>query len=403
MNIRSFLNARRLRDYPRLMLVTTLVILGGNLLLHQGWIGGLGQVIGGDFIMFYSTGLIYKTDPARIYDYEEQFRIQQTLVEPTILSGLNPFMNPPYVAILFTVFSLFPLFWSLIIWTCLTVIFCVMSARLIAPLMPKILREVGFTDKQYLIVILSFFPFIEGILAGQNHGLTLLLVTGILVAAYRKRWLLAGALAGALIYKPHLILGLLITWLVWKNIKALAGFAGIAAIWIGSFLLVNGLSPMFSYFQISQFLLSLPYTEGFPGYIIVTLNGFLSSILPANTAHSVLLVSQILFLFAAGLVAWMAYHHRKSSPAQQMSVLALAIVFPLAFSPYVQLHDLLFTAPIFIIWACYDNTSRVFNTAVFTYVGTFILTLLAAITGIAWIAFITLGLFWQIFLWNRSI
>ncbi len=115
------------------------------------------------------------------------------------------------------------------------------------------------------------------------------------------------------------------------------------------------------------------------------------------------IITQIVFVLIAGKIAWIAYQHRNSSPAQQMSILALALVFPLAFSPYVQLHDLLMIAPIFIIWACYDNASRVFNAAVFTYVGAFFLTLLAATSGIAWMAFITLGLFWQMFLWNRSL
>jgi hypothetical protein len=60
------INAKRLRDYPRLMLFTVWIILGLNILLHQGWKGGFGQIIGGDFIMFYSTGLIYRNEPQLI-------------------------------------------------------------------------------------------------------------------------------------------------------------------------------------------------------------------------------------------------------------------------------------------------------------------------------------------------
>lgn len=181
----------------------------------------------------------------------------------------------------------------------------------------------------------------------------------------------------------------------------MAGFAGIAALLIGSFLLINGITPLYNYYQASQLILSLPYNDGFPGYIIITLNGFLSSILPPGSALVIQMVSLLFLVIAAGVVALIAYQHRFSSQDQQIPTLALAIVFPLAFSPYVQLHDLLLIAPIFIFWARYDTSSRGFITAVITYVGTFFLTLLAAITGVAWIAIITLGLFVQILIWNH--
>jgi hypothetical protein len=400
MNIKTFLNAKRLRDYPRLMLFATSAILCINLLLHQGWIGGFGQIIGGDFLMFYTTGLIYRTESTRIYDYAEQLRIQQELVMPTTLNGLNPFMNPPYTAALLSLFPLLPLPWSFLTWSCLTILCGVLAVYIISPLIPEKLRVGGLNKTQYLILILSFFPFIEGILAGQNHGLTLLLVTGILVSAYKEHWFLSGTLAGAMIYKPQLILGLLIIWVIRKNIKALAGFSAVAILWAGSFLLLNGISLFVEYIQASRFFMLLPYADGFPGYIIITLNGFLTSILPASTSHLVQLISQMLFVFAAGLLAWIAYQRRKSSPAQQMPILALALVFPLAFSPYVQLHDLLYVVPIFIVWARFDSSPYVLYTAVFTYAAAFILTLLAATTGIAWMAVITISLFLNMVRWN---
>lgn len=400
--VKSFLNAKRIRDYPRLMLFVTSAILCINLLLHQGWVGGFGQIIGGDYLMFYTTGLIYRTESTRIYDYAEQMRIQQELVMPTKLNGLNPFMNPPYTAVLFSLFPLLPLNWSFFTWSCLTVLFCIAAVYLISPLIPEKLRGAGFNKTQYLILILSFFPFTEGLLAGQNHGLTLLLVTGIIVSAIKERWFITGALTGAMIYKPQLILGLLIIWVIWKNIKALVGFSTVAIIWVGSFLLSNGISLFIEYIDASQVFMLFPYVEGFPGYIIITLYGFLTSILPASTSHTVQIISQLIFISSAGAVAWIAYQHRKSSPAQQIPTLALALIFPLAFSPYVQLHDLLFTAPIFIIWAGYDNSPRVLTTVVITYVGAFLLTLFAVTTDIAWVAFIAIFIFVKISFWNFS-
>jgi hypothetical protein len=55
----TWINEKRLRDYPRLMLIATWLIIVLNILFRDGWQGGLGQIIGGDFIMFYSTGRLY--------------------------------------------------------------------------------------------------------------------------------------------------------------------------------------------------------------------------------------------------------------------------------------------------------------------------------------------------------
>ena len=401
--IKDFLNTRRLRDYPRLMLITTLGILAINLFLHQGWLGAFGQVIGGDFVMFYSTGSLYRTDPARIYDYAEQYRLQQSLVEPIKLNGLNPFMNPPYTAMLFSLITYLPLLWSLLLWTLSSIIFTVLSVHLISPLVPNRLRQAGLSNKQFLILVFSFFPFIEGLLAGQNHTLTLLLVTALLVSAHNERWVLSGILAGTLIYKPQLVVGLLIVWAIWKNFKALFGFSIVAILWAGSYVLMHGVTPFLEYFQVSQFFMSLPYIEGFPGYIIITLYGLLTSIFPANTAPTLQLTSHLIFILASGLVAWFAWRQRHTSPSSKMPVLLLCLIMPLAFSPYVQLHDLLLVAPIFIVWARYDNASRVFASAVFTYAGAFILTLFAALTGIAWLSLITLVLFFQMVISNHAL
>ena len=78
-----------------------------NLLLHQGWIGAFGQVIAGDFIMFYSTGEIYRSNPTLIYDFDTQNQTQQALVAPSVLPGYNPYMNPPFVAPFFSLLTLY--------------------------------------------------------------------------------------------------------------------------------------------------------------------------------------------------------------------------------------------------------------------------------------------------------
>ena len=388
----KFLNPRRLHDYPYLFLIAIIILLMVNIIFHQGWLGGFGQLLGGDYVMFYATGLSYRTDINLIYNYSEQYRIQESLVQPTQLLGYNPFMNPPYVAMAFSLLPLLPLEWSLVVWSIFSILCCILSVYLFSRYLP-LAAGIGMTFKHLLVLTISFFPFIEGLQAGQNHAITLVLVTGILISAYHERWLLAGILAGSLIYKPQLVIGIIIVWVVWRNIKALVGFSSIVMLWAGSFVLLHGITPFLQYLETSHFLMLLPYQEGFPGYIITTLFGLLTSIMPTSMARILQAVSYIFFILAGAAITWVAYRQRKSPHSIQIPILAVAFIYPLALSPYVQYHDLLLIVPVFIAWAANDHSQSVLKAAILTYLGAFLLLLLSVLTGIAWVAMIPIGLF----------
>ena len=63
MKLSTFLNKRRLHEYPYLFLGTMLVIFMLNIFLHQGWIGGTGNVLGTDFITLYASGINQPDQP----------------------------------------------------------------------------------------------------------------------------------------------------------------------------------------------------------------------------------------------------------------------------------------------------------------------------------------------------
>ena len=393
------INQRRLRDYPRLMLVTAWAILAINLLLHQGWQGLLGQIIGSDFIMFYSTGLIYRSHPNLIYDYDEQLRVQQSLIHPTVLPGLNPFMNPPYVAPLYSMLTSLPLSWAISLWTCLMLLCVVVAVRWMAGFIPPGVRSSGLNFGQLLIIVLSFFPLIEGLQAGQNHGLTLLLVTALIFFTFSGRGYLAGVAAGLLLYKPQFVLGFLIIWVVWRQYKALAGFCGVALIWIGSFFISHGYQLFQDFQQLSQVFLLLPYIEGFPRYILVTIYGLLTSILPQSFQPAIAWISNGLFILAAGGLAYLAYRLRHQPMERRIPALALALLYPLIATPYTLLHDLLILIPGFVLWARYDSSHRLMHTAIIIYLGAFFLTLAAALTKIALVSMLVICLAVAVIIW----
>ncbi|HSQ16483.1 MAG TPA: glycosyltransferase family 87 protein [Anaerolineales bacterium] len=396
MKLSTFLNKRRLHEYPYLFLGTMLVIFILNIILHQGWIGGTGNVLGTDFITLYAAGLINRTNPEQLYDFNAQRAMQETLIAPTPLPGLNPFISPPYVAFAYSFLTYLPLPWSLALWSGLTLIFVFLAMLCITQYFPRI---DGLNRRQLIVVSLSFMPFFVGFQAGQNHAITLVLVTGILAAAFREKWFLAGTLAGGLIYKPQLAIGLLIVWLVWRNTKALMGFVTIALVWICPYVIIHGFDPMRTYFEISKELLLLPFIEGFPGYLLTTLHGLVSSVMLASTAETINLLSQAVFVLVGGFLGWCAYQQRKQANSPQIPIVVLAVITPLAFSPYVQFHDLLLLVPAFTAWGVYDRSQPILWAAVVTYLGAFLLLPLSALTGIAWVAILPIGLclaaFWR--------
>src|SRR4030065_2496834 len=121
------INAKRLRDYPRLMFITVWTILALNLLFRHGWLGALNQIIGSDFITLYAAGLAYRTDLAHLFDFTSQALPPQSLIHPTELLGVNPFISPPYVAMVYSLFTYIPLPIALILWTLLLLSFTALA------------------------------------------------------------------------------------------------------------------------------------------------------------------------------------------------------------------------------------------------------------------------------------
>jgi len=62
------LERQRLVGYPRLLLGCFALVILANALLGEGWMGGLGQFIGVDFVTLYAAGWLYRFDPGHLYD-----------------------------------------------------------------------------------------------------------------------------------------------------------------------------------------------------------------------------------------------------------------------------------------------------------------------------------------------
>jgi len=386
-----FWNSRRLRDYPRLMFIAIWIILLFNLVFRQGWMGALNQVIGSDFITLYAAGLAFRTGLHNLYNLTTQFEIQQSLIQPTLLSGVNPFISPPYVAQVYSIFTHLPLSLAFILWTLLSIVFTFGSLVLLHRWLPEAVKR-HLPLGQVAIIVFSFFPFIEGIQVGQNHALTMLLVTGVLVFIISEKWLLAGVMAGLLIYKPQLVIGLLVIWLIWRKYQALGAFSVTALVWAGTFWLVNGFGPYQMYLDISRDLFLLPYIEGFPAYLLTTFYGLLTTLFPIGALPVIRILTIIFAGIALLILTWLAYMYRNRSMLEKTPIIVLAMLVPLLAFPYTLLHDMVIVIPAFFLWARYSLSPALLKTVIAVYLSGFFLTLLAALIKVALFPLLLIGI-----------
>jgi hypothetical protein len=386
------LERRRLVGYPRLLLACFALVVLANALFADGWMGGLGQFIGVDFVTLYAAGWLYRFDPAHLYDFGRQGALQAALVRAD-LAGTNPTISPPWVAQAYSALTPLPLAAAFALWTALSLLCVALAVELgLSRLAPGELRgKLG--RGQALVVVCSSLPFVEGLQVGQNHAVTLLLATAVAAATLAGRYGLAGALAGCLLYKPHFALGFLILWCVWRPAAALAAFLAVAGAWCGSALLAKGLGPFLAYAELGRYLLRLPWVEGFPAFLLVTPYGLLATLLPESAAGALRVLAHALLAALAAALAAFAFAQRALPVAARRESVALALVFPLLASPYALLHDLLVLFPAFLV-LCHGRTRSpaLLRSAVASYCGATLLPMLGSPLEVALAALVPIAL-----------
>jgi hypothetical protein len=335
--IHALLTPQRLR-YP--YFIGAAMWLGWiiSILLGSGNTDAAGHLIGTDYVAFYTAGKILQMGQSpQLYDLALAHQIQQPLYG-TPSDNFNPYLNPPFYAWLFIPFAAIPYPWSPWVWMALNFCFLWWSLRLLTP--KNTLRT--------FLLALTWQPAFAAISFGQNAFLSLWLLCLTFILVKKERYFLAGIVAGLLLYKPQLLLGLGFLWILQprKSWRIFAGMALTAMVLVGgSFLMMP--EATWEYFLYTQKIASnLMTVPGFPIWNAHSVQAFWLGLFPGQVKlaaglHGILLIGGL----------WLFLRHGYPLRNNAGLIFSAAICLTLWITPYIMIYDwVLLLIPSILFW-----------------------------------------------------
>jgi Glycosyltransferase family 87 len=383
-----FWNEKRLQNYPRLIFIGIWIAMILNLALHRGWSGGFGGVIGVDFISYYSGGLLYRNEINNLYSIPTQYDIQQAIFQQEAYTGqYNTFISPPYVALQYALFTYLPIGLAFFLWTLLSIGAGLLSVFLIEKYLLPISLKLRLSFFQLCILVFGFPPVVLGLMFGQNHLITFLLLTVVVILSLNKRWLYAGIVLGLLIYKPHLVIGFLIVYLLRKRISALLGFCITSVVLILAVVLQHGIQPFINFMDFINTFVNNHYDLLMVKAAVFTL---ITSILYTWVQKYINLIMPYWILVTSGLLSLILLIKRVKSAPYTDYILATLSLFII--SPHILIYDMLPLVLVIILLANEKPSSRLVILSGIIFVATVTLAILSKYVGIALLGLIPLYL-----------
>jgi len=309
-----------------------------SLVLGPGYLDLAGQPIGTDYLQFYAAGMTVREGAsARLYDTTYQAELEQEIIGPG-LTTYHAFITPPFLAWLFVPLSLLPYEVSYTVWSLVGLVCLVTSLSLLH-------RDGRWRNALWA---LTWFPVFASISFGQNALMTLVLFCLTYRLWTADRPVAAGLVASLALYKPQLLLGISVIWLLdlrrsWRALLGLA-IAG-TTLALLSFTLLPEASWAYVDFA-GSVLPDLPNWEEFPIWHLHTVRGFWRLLLPWWPGVGDLLTAAAAVL---GLAAAVRLRHTMRS--YRRLAFGVAVVLGLWLTPHAMIYDLtLLLIPAMILW-----------------------------------------------------
>lgn len=182
----------------------------------------------GDFAVLYTAGrILTEGQGQRLYDADLQFQEQQEFAPQ--VEGRHaplPYNHPPFEGLLFVSLARLPYFAAFCVWTAF-------NAAIVLTL-PWLLRpDVGWLRKGsagfWLLGALAYFPLGLAFLQGQDTVLLLLLLALVYRALRRNAEFAAGCWLAIGLFRPQIVLPLLLLLALSRRWRLIGGFATVAA------------------------------------------------------------------------------------------------------------------------------------------------------------------------------
>lgn len=181
-------------------------IWGVSVALGPGNLDLNGQVIGTDHSAFHTAAVLLDEGRGEaLFDFPDLpvfSARQEGLVDKP--DFLDPYRNPPFYALIYRPTARLPYAASYAVWAVVGLLVLVGGLRLVHG--PGVGRP--------LLWALSFFPTFAAVSFGQNTLLSFGVFALVYAAVVRDRRFLAGLAAGLLLFKPQLLLGLGVWWVL---------------------------------------------------------------------------------------------------------------------------------------------------------------------------------------------
>ena len=199
------------------VLLVTLALIATTLTHIVG--GGYGA---NDFISFYAAGEIVRTGHgSHLYDVQVQ-EVVERLRYHGGFRDMYAYVLPVFAAWIFAPFSKMPFAPAVLTWMAL-------QALLLVALVRGLSQHLAGVPKLPRIVFLAVFalsmPAVTSIIVGE---VDLIIFTGVLLGYLllrRDRQELAGVALSLALFKPHLVIGIVLMLLVWRQWRTLLPFA----------------------------------------------------------------------------------------------------------------------------------------------------------------------------------
>jgi hypothetical protein len=366
--LRGFLTPERLRRVAICLFVMNVGLYAAVVALGKFPSDALHTVVAQDFLGHLTGGILVATGRrGELYDVPAQYALQVALTHRP--EYLDVFISPPLVAFFYAPFALLGYGTGVALWLAISGCLLAACAVLLVRLMPNVPRE---TRGLLLLLAVASHPTIQLLGSGQDTAASLLLWSGGVLLALRKREWASGLVFSLGLFKPQLFLMPPVLFLLWGRWRALAVWTASALAQGALTLALVGTGGVRAWIAILRSPAYLDFLQNVMAPKMTSLVPFFHSLVPEGWGE----VARGVGLTASAAVVLAALWRIRAGTAQanaggagaldERAAWALACLTTLIASPHLFYYDLTLAAlPVALFLDVNPELSRTARNALF--------------------------------------